>query len=520
MINKIRPIYRTALGQLLLLPALFLLMAAFIMTPAAAIDTGQEQIEVCVGGQPCKFYASTQRFQQALDDVMAFPNHPATITLQPGVYTHTQPMSTVVQIAWRGEEGTCVPYTYGTTFLLEKRMAPTLIQGATGNPADVVILGGLPSWTNTYSNVVYGLSLNNNTGLVTISDLTIMTNGGKTANGTGDGALNVINTNGWLTHSIIAANKTDANPLYREWLEEEKGYKLDIDSEGVYLYGPSTYFTIVHSLMGGNFHTGVMLAEDAHAWIIGSLIRGNGWFPASWGDYNEYTGKGQGVVTLGGFTHCYRENTQAKIWNTIIMRNSGAGILLRGHFTDTVTGIAHNTIEQNAQYGILLEVLTLDTPNISVFIANNVVLSNSVGGISISNSISSTQGATIKLYNNSSSGHPADKNYLPPGLEGVVGYTERSANLSPADPRVHPETFRLLPGSPLAAAGWGAPPPDISSYDRVNLKHYAFHEETLGLWCGLHSALHKVDPTYQNPCLTHQLYLPLSLKTLSAAVRH
>ncbi len=459
-----------------------------------------ESIQVCDDTGWCKYYARTD-LQSALDFANRYPSRPMTLTLQPGVYTSTTFVDGVKEKDWMLD---CTLPPYGSTFLLKDRTAPTLIQGASGDPADVVILGGPTSWYPEHPNarIAHALTLENDSAPVTLAHITILGNGGRSDRGIGGDSLNVLNSTGLLTHSIAAGNRTDANPLYLDW-RANPTMRINLDHEGVFLYGAATDFDIINSLVAGNFHTGIMAAENAHGRIIASVISGNGW--NDWDPAEHGAFKGHGITTLGGpqFGGCYQETYPLKIWNNLILHNSGNGIFLRGSLDGITTGVVHNTLAQNANRGIWLENITLANAG-SLFIANNLVLTNTAAGIVIGDLVTGPVGS-IQLYNNNSSLN-LGLNFSPIGLDGIVGISNRQDNLELSDPLLDAR-YRPLPGSGLIGAGWamdgpGAnPDPDISSYSYTLYPQYVFQPATLDLQCQLYTALGKVGaPAYPDPC--------------------
>ncbi len=461
-----------------------------------------EAIQVCDNADWCKYYARTD-LQAALDFANLYPSHPMTLTLQPGVYTSTTFVDGIAQKDWMLG---CEFLPYGTTFLLENRVAPTLIQGASGSPADVVILGGPTSWypDNPDSRNAHALTLENDSAPVTLAHLTLLGNGGRSDRGLGGDTLNVLNSTGLLTHSIVAGNRTDANPLYQDWLHANPPMRINLDHEGVYLDGAKTDFDIINSLIAGNFHTGVMATENAQGRIIASVISGNGW--NDWDPAEHSAFKGHGITVLGGsafFNGCFLENSQLKIWNNLILHNSGNGVFLRGSLDNITTGVVHNTAALNANRGIWIDSLTLSNGG-GLFIANNLVLTNTAGGIAVSDLVTGGVGS-IQLYNNNSS-HNLGPNFSPAGLDGAIGISTRQNNLELSNPLLD-AIYRPLPDSQLIGAGWAMstpdanPAPDISSYSYTLYPQYVFRPETLDLQCQLYTALgHIGAPTYPNPC--------------------
>jgi len=462
---------------------------------------GSEAIQACDDTGWCKYFANNE-LQKALDLANLSPTRAMTLTLQPGVYATDSYLTGIKQKDWMVD---CLSISYGTSFLLKNRTAPTLIQGASGNPADVIILGGPTSWyANTpKANIAHALTLENDSGPVTLAHLTLLSHGGRSDRGLGGDALNVLNATGVLTHSIVAGNRTSANPLYQDWLHASTPMTLSLVQEGVYLYGPATNFDIVNSLIAGNFHTGVMAAENAQGRIIASLVRDNGW--NDW-DPSQNALKGHGITTLGGpyFAGCYLENSQLKVWNNLILHNNGNGVFLRGSLDTITTGVTHNTIARNANHGLWVDGLSLSN-NGSLFIANNLVLTNTAAGVAFGDQLAGPVGS-IQLYHNNSS-HNLGANYSPPGYSGIVGITTRQNNIELSNPLLD-AIYRPLPGSQLIGAGWAMsddpnanPTPDISSYSYILYPQYVFQPATADLWCQLYDALGKVGaPAYPAPC--------------------
>lgn len=354
----------------------------------------------------------------------------------------------------------------------------------------MIILGGRDSPS---SKTTHTLTLDKNPITVTLANLTLISNGSEEENGIAPASLNVVNSHAELLHVIVSANKTVENPAREAILREGS------DQEGVAVYGPRSHVRVYQSLLAGNFHTGITLYEDASAEIIGSLVKENGWSPWT----TRFEGIGHGISTLGT-DFCYAGNNQVSVWNTIVVGNSGTGILLRGDLQGGAPTIMQNTVVDNLRGGIQLRSLRAD--GAAILLANNLIDRNGApGGIVVSPAIALTGGSTLSLYHNSSTRNQGG-DYVTNSVTVTLLNNLPSTPSSFTDPLFDLSNYSLLPTSPLLGQGWRAiseatPAPDISSYANDEYAEYRFNSTTLQLWCQLYTVLERLGtPTNAPPC--------------------
>ncbi|GAB4569288.1 MAG: hypothetical protein Tsb0020_23400 [Haliangiales bacterium] len=278
---------------------------------------------------------TTNDLQLALDFVSqpSLVDDTVWIELGPGLYRNDHSCLTVAQEDWRTD---CSPIASRTAFLLAGRRAPTYIYGTTGDPQDVVLWGKVPSDVlGDASRAFHGLTLDDNTSLVEISDLSIASDGGWIGNGIGDASLAVIDSRADLRNTIVLANKSNSNCLFGN---------TNGDQEGILADGEDTYLRVFDSAVGGNLHTGVMVLNSARVLVQSSLVRGNGWVSQF-----QSGNKGHGITEFhnASAAACLGSHTELDVDDSQVIYNSGAGVYIRGEFVNNRQDIDHNDITNN-----------------------------------------------------------------------------------------------------------------------------------------------------------------------------
>jgi hypothetical protein len=451
--------------------------------------------------------------QPALDWASLRPAEPVTIEVGKGVFASksagAETETVEGMLNWRDLDPAkkeCARKNKSvnlTAFHLRGRTVATTVKGSSKIPSDVVIWGKAPativnharsclsnpptaSGTNgctTYAMMpaFHALTVSDTTGLVTLKDLTIVSDGGLIDNGVDDASLNIVESRVHASNVIVAANKRSSNPLFNSTLSAE------LDQEGIAVNGESAELEIRDSLLGGNFHTGIMAEDGASVWAVGNLVRGNGW-----GASFAAKAAGHGITSFHYDCENMKGTNRIRAWNNIIMNNSGNGVLLRGS-PDMGQGLVNNVISHNFRHGIALGDNWIGTPPLTldrviVFIANNEILGHDVlrgteydhsTGIYINDSelVLLNGGKVVITANN------FHYNLRNMGPSTAFPHTKGHD----VDPYLD-ASFQLQSSSPaeLRGSGWTntAHGPDISCYDSPN-QDSNFKSTTLALWSQL-----------------------------------
>lgn len=346
-----------------------LLLLAAVLVPS--VSDAQTPIIVCLSGPGCQAFPDTTvgdatfaDLQDALDYVSTWPhrNTEAFIYIAPGLYTNANSPThqAVANAVWRPR---CESRSGYTGFRLYLRGAPTTIEGTGNQPSDVVIWAKVPDhivedpvgyvWTWPYYKIFHGFGFHVNQP-VTLSNVSVVSDGGFTENGAGDATLYVKTTDLTLEDSLVLANLGPSNCL-RTFSGDEvvPGPIFDDlpilhDQEGIVVDAGN--LTMVRTVVGDNVHTGVMVINGGTAMIADSAVRHNGFDD----NHFEAIAAGHGVTSFHHSTQaaCFGGDTRIDVDQSEVIDNSGIGVLLRGNFSATAQLISDSDLRQNTSWDL------------------------------------------------------------------------------------------------------------------------------------------------------------------------
>ncbi len=340
----------------------------------ALVTAGQADatVTVCLSGPNCQSWPVSSAGDQQFTELQDAFNHISSTThrnttafvyLSPGLYSN-QNSSQYMTISNRVWRPSCQTRSGYTGFRLANRTAPTTIQGTGSQPSAVQIWAKVPD--HLLQNPVYhvsgpvvlykifhGLGFDSND-QVTLTNLSVISDGGFTENGAGDATIYTRRTDLVVDNSLVLANKGKSNCL-RKFSGDDfvpgpvfgPSSSLYLDQEGIVV--DEAELTLFHTVVGGNIHTGVMVLNGATANVGESLVRGNGW------DSNHFqpNHSGHGITSFYHSTQaaCFEGDTQVDVDRSTVIANTGVGVLLRGDYSGTDQLISDSNLSQNQSWG-------------------------------------------------------------------------------------------------------------------------------------------------------------------------